>query len=266
MTAPNPSQEQHPPPAQSQNLFPTSFHLYTKAGLLHEKFSLGTTPDQPLYECQLKTDALRRPEMTLRLPGTDKHAPGLASIKSKGLKDSLMTIEPTPGSGGTQLVEKLTVHYGASSRTYTFSVAVPGHGVGKREVFRWTRPGNAAPAAGGAKKKSRLDEWGLGMDSLMSLDGGMGSSSGGSGLGDSLSMDLDNKRELRREGSDEVLAVWMENQGTSMSKVGTFQFVNAGAAGAFGPQWEIMAVMSVLRIWHEDYNTAKQVMKAIGGG
>lgn len=50
-----------------------------------------------------------------------------------------------------------------------------------------------------------------------------------------------------------------------MTKTGQFEFVGCVASGVYGPQWEIMVVISVLQIWHEDYHAAKSVMDALGG-
>ena len=94
------------------------------------------------------------------------------------------------------------------------------------------------------------------------MDLGLGdeSGSGGSGMG------LDTRRELVHEGTGQVVARWIENDGSSAMKTGRFEFVGAGAAGVYGSQWEIMAVISVLRIWHEDYHTTKAMVDALAGG
>jgi hypothetical protein len=79
---------------------------------------------------------------------------------------------------------------------------------------------------------------------------------------------IKNRRELVRvDARDEIVAVWTEGSGmTSLTKTEEFKLVGNGCTGAFGPQWEIMAVVSVLWIWHEDYHAAKAIVGALGGG
>ena len=166
----------------------------------------------------------------------------------------MITVNPPSGSNQPQITEKLTLKYGVSSRTYTFGVAVPSHGIGRRETFSWVREGNA-PRHDGGSNKSRLDKWGLG--SLTDMDMGLG--------GKDEDLSLSTKRELIHDTSGEVVARWIEHDGSSMSKTGNFEFIGMGASGVFGPQWEIMAVISALRIWHEDYHASKAVMEALGG-
>jgi hypothetical protein len=234
-----------PPPREdgpNQRVFPPAFTLYSKSSLTSIldpdtlKFTLGTSPDRSLYGVKLETDLLQRPKLTL-VPAWDKTLPPLATIKSKGMKDSMMTIQPPPGTNEQPLEEKLTLKYGATSRTYTFGVAIPSHGIGRRETFSWRRAGHS--------KKSRLEKWGLGMDMSDDLTGGA--------------------RELIWDRSGEVVARWIDDDGMSSTKTGRFEFVGSGGSGVLGSRWEIMAVISVLRIWHEDYHTAKAVLEAVGG-
>lgn len=216
-------------------MFPASFGLhYNDGGILGDgiKFTLGTSAKEPIYLADLSKDKLTRPKLSLLPINAPKNTPPLAIVKSKGLKDSVITLPPPPGSSYKEVEQRMKTHFGLESRTYEFEAPVLPNG--QLEQFAWRR------AKGGA---------------------GAGSSSACD-----MGMSTESKRELVR--GEEVVAVWTDDDGMSgsMTNTGAFEFVGRGASGAFGPQWEIMAVVSVLRIWHEDYYVAKKVADALGGG
>jgi hypothetical protein len=101
---------------------------------------------------------------------------------------------------------------------------VPSFGIGKRETFAW-----------------RVE----------------GQDHAGTNLGYNDDLGLDTKRELFCESSGEVVARWTENAGSSMTRTSFFKFIDAGAADHYGPQWEIIAVISCLQILHEEYHATK---------
>jgi hypothetical protein len=220
-----------PPPQQHHpHLFPPALNLYYNSGGIPEisddeiKFTLGPSVSQPLYTAALETDLLGRPKLTLvpaAATGRNENATPLAVVKSKGLKDAIITLPPLPGSGYPQATKKLSTHYGFGSRTYSFNAPVGN----SSERFVWRK-----------------------------------------GTGGNL-WSLKERRELiRTDGGCEVVATWSEGSGLSLTKTGSFRFVGSGATGVFGPQWEIMVVVSVLRIWHEDYHATKTIADVLGGG
>lgn len=115
------------------SLFPLTLTFFYNSGDFEDDiaFTLCAKKYEPLYTCNVELDLLQRPKLTLH-SAIHKSSPPLAAVKSKGLKDSLIKLTPPSGSGYPHVEEKLKVHYGLSSRTFSFNAPV---GNGRTEKF-----------------------------------------------------------------------------------------------------------------------------------
>lgn len=210
-------------------IFPSKFTCYYKFG--SASTWLGTSKDNLLH-CVSPPRLFGQPNTILRTTADKESTPLAMAHKptGSGWRTSPITVPPRPGGDWKEQVStEMTIKSDMSSR---FSVNV---GTDRRlEYFEWrSSNGNEVRELSG----SRIGR-GFKLVRLMGPETGEGG-----------------KRHDREGGftSDgkEIVAVF--GYGNSMSSGPDFAFMGTGLTGAFGETWEIMAVMTFLRV-HE-YNS-----------
>jgi hypothetical protein len=212
--------------------FPLRFNLYYNKSWTKVRYRLGESEDAPLYTIKVRASwvAMKRGSITLTQGTGDDDI--VAVVHHEASFNGDATIEVP----GREEAKPLRCHPDKWAKfTFTFDFDV---GVGKetrKERFEW-RPSRAGEVRA-------LDKWAWGWK-LVRLGDLHEEKSGGAGGG---------SRDVRPHGetSDgrEIVAVWADNSSWSRSKIGKFHFLGAGATGALGDAWALVAVMSALRLW-----------------
>ncbi|OIW33113.1 hypothetical protein CONLIGDRAFT_628045 [Coniochaeta ligniaria NRRL 30616] len=205
--------------------FPPAFTAHYQKKLLTTVFFLGEDAARPLYA--VKIPGWRTSTVDLHNgPGVDD--PLLASARDGGRWGchAQITLPPLPGaaSGSASSVEPMHSSTGLTKSTFSFAVEVSGEKQAThRENFEWrSSRGKDIP---GLEKAGR--GW-----VLVRLGGGAGNE------------------------TPEVVAYWGHTSGWSLRKGHRFQFLNSGLTGELGERWAVMAVITALRIWYKEFETA----------
>ncbi|KAH8655430.1 hypothetical protein BX600DRAFT_469618 [Xylariales sp. PMI_506] len=224
---PQPLSWQIPPAEKGKHrIFPDQFSLYIGSSGMRGTYMLGEHKDQPLYAVGISTW-----HQEVRLHSKPSYdSPLLAAIKRSGLKRSaVVTLPPVDGSGASKPTEEQTQMSGWTSGKLQFSTEV---GAGnRREDFEWRRSHG--------DEVSALNGFGYGWKLARLTPGDAGPSSSSSS---SAARSSDNK---------EVVAVWNYSK-NSLTKAVKFQFLGSGASGQLQERFEVMAVITALRIWEEE--------------
>ncbi|KAI8948681.1 hypothetical protein F4801DRAFT_442961 [Xylaria longipes] len=231
--------------------FPPTLNAYVPMAFTRT-FHLGEKKEAPSFAVRMHSGFTKNPELVLYNGPIDKD-PILATAAHESLWKSRTTLLTVPAREGvlhdseSQSV-KMSCHWSLKHQTYTFTADV---GVGKetrREEFEWrSSHGNEVKELDGYK-------WGWKLVRLSSEPLG-------SGGGD---------RATRASGSTsdglEVVAVWAHNNSMSMTKAFKFQFMGSALNGMLGERGAALALISALRIWSLELNTATASSSAASAG
>ncbi|KAI0552435.1 hypothetical protein F4679DRAFT_535612 [Xylaria curta] len=228
--------------------FPPTLNAYLQMAFTRT-FHLGERKEAPSFAARMHSGFTKNPELVL-YNGPSEKDPILATATHKSLWKSRATLITAPAREGvphdteSQNVE-MACHTSFKHKTYTFTADV---GVGKetrREEFEWrSSHGNEVRELDGYK-------WGWKLVRLSGEPLGNG--------GD---------RATRASGSTsdghEIVAVWAHNNSMSMTKAFKFQLMGSALNGMLGERGAALALISALRIWAMELNTAAASSSASG--
>ncbi|KAI0013335.1 hypothetical protein F4779DRAFT_447444 [Xylariaceae sp. FL0662B] len=219
-----------------QRQFPPAFSMY-KNGYGQRHYTLGTHQSQPLYAVSLHSGWSGQADVVLH-SGADDRQPPLATVnRGTFSRDAVVTLPPPLPGHAAAAAQESVEHVGVfGNPTYRFAIETTNGG---RESFEWRHSRSADVQALGG----RGGGW-----KLVRLAGG-----GGGGGGS------------RSSDGKEVVAVWSWAT-MSLTKVLRFEFLGAGAAGALGERWAVMAVISALSMWDHERRARNSSAAAGGGG
>ncbi|KAI1748625.1 hypothetical protein F4782DRAFT_346640 [Xylaria castorea] len=229
--------------------FPPTLNAYLQMAFT-KTFYLGEKKEAPSFAVRMHSGFTKNPELVL-YNGPSEKDPILATATHESMWKSMATLLTVPAREGvlhdneSQKV-KMPCHWSLKHQTYTFTADV---GVGKetrREEFEWrSSHGNEVRELDGYK-------WGW---KLVRLSGEPVGSGG--------------DRVTRASGSTsdghEIVAVWAHNNSMSMTKAFKFQFMGSALNGMLGERGAVMALISALRIWSLELNTAAASSSAGSG-
>lgn len=264
--------------------FPPTLNAYYQKKITRT-FHLGPTGSQPLFAVKVHTGMTRHPEVELFDGPSEKEHPLLATARHDGRNDgsaTLITLPPLPGSTGSGFStssEIMRAEWGlgfgsgsgsSSSKNvmHRFSIevgdlaaAVAGGVPARREDFEWR-------STHGSEVQELTSWWSTGWK-LVRLASRVEGANGGSGDGTSVvsgsgdaesssSSSATQKQKQKQQrpagvtsDGKEIVAVWALNTASlSMTKAFKFQFMGSGALGQLGERWEVMAVVTALRLWY----------------
>ncbi|KAI0453337.1 hypothetical protein F5B21DRAFT_479666 [Xylaria acuta] len=220
--------------------FPPTLNAYLKMAFT-KTFHLGEKKEAPSFAVRMHSGFTKNPELVL-YNGPSEKDPILATATHESVWKSTTTLLTVPAREGVLHDDesqgvKMHCHWSLKHKSYTFRADV---GVGKetrREEFEWrSSHGNEVRELDGYK-------WGWKLVRLSSEPLGSG---GG--------------RATRASGSTsdglEVVAVWAHNNSMSMSKAFKFQFMGSALNGMLGERGAALALISALRIWSLEINSA----------
>ena len=201
-------------------------------------FHLGESADQRLYAVSTHIGWGRkgRPGIILHNGSTNKDPMLAAAGEEPGWNDfspnSVMMLPPLPGSPQERCTELMRAGVSEKIVHFRFSIEV-GHGKKlQREDFVWQ-------TCKGEEAKKLVDEpWECGFKLMRLPDRAAGRSGEGSKEAPS----------LPGEGQ-EILAVFAWNRGWSLTNPFRIQFVGSGRRAVMGERWELMVVITALRLW-----------------
>lgn len=192
------------------SMFPHTISAKIIHSLTKRNVKLCSEDGKALYAVSFHA---RRPQIILH-NGPSTSGPELATAAEgrvwKSGSDSTVILPPLPGFPAPAH-ERLYGKDGVVSSTWCFDVDVGG---GRREGFEWRSSKGAETTAGGR------------------------------GF-----MDSGHKLVRIHHGREEVVAVWVEEGGMSMSKVGKLQFLGSGLTGELGDRWRMMVVISAMKMF-----------------
>lgn len=201
-------------------------------------FHLGESADQRLYavSTHIGWAKNRRPGIVLHNGTSDKDPVLAVAGEEHGWNDfspnSVITLPPLPGSPQERCTEIMGAGTSGKTVYFRFSIEV-GHGKElRREEFVWQ-------ACKGEEAKKLVDApWECGFK-LTRLSDQAGPSNG------------ESHKEVPGVTGDgqEVLAIFAWNRGWSITNPFRVQFVGSGRGAVMGERWELMVVITGLRLW-----------------
>ncbi|RYP72787.1 hypothetical protein DL771_003971 [Monosporascus sp. 5C6A] len=218
--------------------FPQKLNAYHQ-NKISRTFQLGVTRNQPLFAVKFHSGLTSNPEVEV-FDGPSDTYPLLATARRKGLRglNTIAMLPASPRFGLPASTELVKVEWGwGNNGTYRFSVEVDagtasGKSKWRREAFEWRR-------SRGNEVRELTRWWSTGWK-LVRLESRPEGASGGGRAQRSDGVTSDGK---------EIVAVWAQNASLSMTKAFKMEFRGSAALGTLGERWEIMAVVTALRLW-----------------
>ncbi|KAI1846667.1 hypothetical protein JX265_009030 [Neoarthrinium moseri] len=222
------------PASRTNRQFPPSFNAYYQKKL-SMTMHLGEHREQPLFAVKMHSGWRGKPGIVLH-GGPSSDDPVLASAVNKSYwsRHTTVTLPPLPDSPSESCSEFMQTHTSLKTLTYKFAVEVGDGPNAHREDFEWRHSRGAEIR--GLDKHS----WGWKLARLGACSQGSGGERNERSLGET-------------SDGKEVVAVWAQNSGWSLTKAYKFEFVGAGLTGEMGERWALMAVITALRIWHIEW-------------
>ena len=211
-----------------------AFYQWKMSGTFH----LGESPDQRLYavSTHLGWGSKGRAGVVLHNGTTSKDPMLAAAGEEPGWNDfslnSVIMLPPLPGSPHENCTEIMRTGVSGKVVHFRFSIEV-GHGKElRREDFVWqTCKGEEAKKLVGGPwecgfKLTRVDN---------QVEGGSGAAS----------------KEAHGQTTEgqEILAMFAWNRGWSITNPFRIQFVGSGGRAVMGDRWELMVIITGLRLW-----------------
>ncbi|KAI0867948.1 hypothetical protein GGS24DRAFT_483818 [Hypoxylon argillaceum] len=217
--------------------FPAALNAYMGFA---KTFQLGERKEEPLFAVRMHSGFTKNPDLVLYDGPSDK-GPVLATATHESLwkSSSILTAPAREGVAHDSESQRVAMpgHWNLKRQTFAFAAEV---GVGKetrREEFEWRS------SHGSEVKELDGYRWGWKLVRLSSQ------APGGGG-----------ERATRALGSTsdglEVVAAWAHNNSFSMSKMFKFQLMGSALAGMLGERGATLALISALRIWWLEVNSA----------
>ncbi|RYP24175.1 hypothetical protein DL765_000670 [Monosporascus sp. GIB2] len=221
--------------------FPPTLNAYYQKKVTRT-FHLGATVDKPLFAVKVHTGHTSNPEVEL-YDGPGDTAPLLAAARRDSARwlNTNVTLPASPRSGLPASTEPMKVEWSwGKGGTHRFSVevdagAASGKPTWRREAFEWR-------SSRGSEVRELATQRSTGWK-LVRLESGPQGGSGGETAQRSEGVTSDGK---------EIVAVWAHNTPWNATKTFKMEFRGSAASGVLGERWEIMAVVTALRLWYLD--------------
>ncbi|KAI0019751.1 hypothetical protein F4780DRAFT_793044 [Xylariomycetidae sp. FL0641] len=231
-------------PAHPGRKFPAALNAYyQKKPTL--TFHLGESGARPLYAVRAHTGCSGKPQAVLHDGPSQAAAdpPVLATARRASRWNNQLTVLMVPGDGGGGPETRVDMHAHSGWAKCRYAFSLPVGADGREETFEWRRSrGDEVRALDGYRRGWKLVRLGA---SSSSDDGGK-----------------EEEKEEEEEEGEEVVAAWAYNKSLSLTKAWKFRFLGAGVAGELGPRWEVVALISALRVWGIELETSSSAVVA----
>ncbi|KAH6894684.1 hypothetical protein B0T10DRAFT_480949 [Thelonectria olida] len=212
--------------------FPTTLKVAIEKSMTKIVCLLSEPDSEPLYAVSLPQGFWG--PMIFHDGPTDKH-PVLAAVRdeSKMANKFGVTLPASPKEAVESRQELVKWQTVSKKERYWFGLEV-GHGAQRRlNRFEWRHSHGAEVRSLGGSK------WGWKLVRL-------GADSGAEGLN---TVEATEGNEALASDGGEIVAVWADATGLTLTRVGEFHLVGSGATGELGQSFSLMAVASCLCIW-----------------
>ncbi|KAI1080469.1 hypothetical protein F5B20DRAFT_539327 [Whalleya microplaca] len=244
------------------NRFPPTLNAYLQKKGMSKTFHLGEHAETPLFSVSMHSGWTGKPMLNLK-SGPNNTDPVLATANDEsrwsGKNAIIQIFAPEEGSAAGSssssrspqptTTVKMTHKTGWRHATFSFSADV---GLGKdtrREDFEWRHSRS--------EDIKELDKhsWGWKLVRL----GSQAEGQGGDRATRSSGVSSDGK---------EIVAIWTMNGKWSMNKAFKFQYFGSALTGMMGERFAIVALMTALKMWYQEYvaSTSAATAGAAGAG
>ncbi|KAI1172277.1 hypothetical protein F4777DRAFT_562371 [Nemania sp. FL0916] len=219
---------------------PPSLNAYLPMAFT-KTFHLGAKKDEPLFAVRSHSGFTKNPELVMYDGPSDKgHVLATATYESWKSRNSILTAPAREGAVDHDSEKQRVImgaHISLKHQTYTFTADVGAGKETRNEAFEWRS------SRGSEVKELDGYRWGWKLVRLSSRMEGGG--------GDRLTRELGSTSD-----GLEVVAAWAYNNSMSMTKAFKFQLLGSARTGTMGDRGAVLALMSALRIWWIEMNTA----------